>query len=214
MSKTLDILMAGIISGIVAYTTSQIGVAGTIIGAVLGSMLFQLMSHIFSQPLDRVKTQKVERNIFYVFPLILILVIEIIYLFYIFSLQPGDFYYLLQTATGWNLFRTIGIALLVMGLFPLFESSISRKYGVIVLAVAVVKLLGGFVDFNSAIVDLYSPLFYQFNEIFSIMVIVALAYVVISITRDSVTIIREKDDKDNLGEGHKTNLKETSDDKD
>ncbi len=206
--------MAGVISGIVAYTTSQIGVTGTIIGAVLGSMLFQLISHIFHEPLEGFKTQKVERNIFYVFPLILILVIEIIYLFYIFSLQPGDFYYLLQTATGWNLFRTIGIALLVMGLFPLFESSISRKYGVIVLAVAVVKLLGGFVDFNSAIVDLYSPLFYQFNEIFSIMVIVALAYVVISITRDSVTIIREKDDKDNLGEGHKTNLKETSDDKD
>ncbi|MEG3224134.1 MAG: hypothetical protein BME94_01070 [Methanobacteriales archaeon Met13] len=214
MSKTLDIVMAGVISGIVAYTTSQIGVTGTIIGAVLGSMLFQLISHIFHEPLEGFKTQKVERNIFYVFPLILILVIEIIYLFYIFSLQPGDFYYLLQTATGWNLFRTIGIALLVMGLFPLFESSISRKYGVIVLAVAVVKLLGGFVDFNSAIVDLYSPLFYQFNEIFSIMVIVALAYVVISITRDSVTIIREKDDKDNLGEGHKTNLKETSDDKD
>jgi len=198
MSKALDIVMAGVISGIVAYTTSQLGVTGTIIGAVVGSMLFQVMSHVFREPLDGVRTQRVERRIFYIFPLVIILAIEIFYLFYIFSLEPGKLFYLLEIATGWNLFRTIGLALLVMGIFPFLEhqighASISRKYGYVILAVGLVKLLGGFADVNSSIVDLYSPIFYQLNEIISIMVIVALLYVIIAITRESVTFIYQKD---------------------
>jgi hypothetical protein len=202
MSKALDIVMAGVISGIVAYTTSQLGITGTIIGAVIGSMLFQVMSHIFREPLDGVKTQRVERSIFYIFPLIVILIIEIVYLFYIFSLPPGDLFYLLERATGWNLFRTIGLALLVMGIFPFVEhrlgheKGISRKYGYMILAVGVVKLLGGFADINSSIVELYSSIFYQLNEMISIMVIGALLYVIISITRESVTVIYANDHKE------------------
>lgn len=45
MSKMLDVVMAGVISGIVALTTSKMGVSGTIIGVVLGAMLYQFMSH-------------------------------------------------------------------------------------------------------------------------------------------------------------------------
>ena len=84
MSRVLDIVMAGVISGIVAFTTSQLGVAGTVIGAVIGSMLYQLMNHFFRKPIDSVdslRTQKVESSVFYVFPLIIILGIEILYLF-------------------------------------------------------------------------------------------------------------------------------------
>ncbi|WJI09880.1 hypothetical protein FGU46_07135 [Methanobacterium sp. CWC-01] len=212
MSKALDIVMAGVISGIVAYTTSQLGVTGTIIGAVIGSMLYQVMSHIFREPLDGVKTQRVERSIFYIFPLIVILIIEIVYLFYIFSLPQGDLFFLLERATGWNLFRTIGLALIIMGLFPFverrlgYEKSISRKYGYVVLAVGVVKLLGGFADLNSAIVNLYSPIFYQLNEIISIMVVIALLYVIIAITRESVTVIYEKD-HNKESEDHQMNQK-------
>jgi len=212
MSKALDIVMAGVISGIVAYTTSQLGVTGTIIGAVIGSMLYQVMSHIFREPLDGVKTQRVERSIFYIFPLIVILIIEIVYLLYIFSLPQGDLFFLLERATGWNLFRTIGLALIIMGLFPFverrlgYEKSISRKYGYVVLAVGVVKLLGGFADLNSAIVNLYSPIFYQLNEIISIMVVIALLYVIIAITRESVTVIYEKD-HNKESEDHQMNQK-------
>ena len=150
MSKALDIVMAGVISGIVAFTTSQLGVTGTIIGAVLGSMLFQVMSHIFREPLDGVKTQRVERSIFYIFPLVVILIIEIVYLFYIFSLSPGDLFFALERATDWNLFRTIGLALLVMGLFPFVEGGLGyakayHEVWIRSLGVGVVKLLGGFV---------------------------------------------------------------------
>ena len=203
MSKTLDILMAGVIGGIVAYTTSQLGVTGTIIGAVIGSMLFQLMSHFFQKPLKGVKTQKVESSIFYVFPLIIILAIEIIYLLSSFYYKPEQIFYSMENATGWNLFRTIGVALIIMGIYPLLESeNISKHYGYIILAVGVIKLMGGFVDYNSSIVEIYSPIFYQLNEWISILVIVALSYVIISITWESVTIIHEKDQNKELQEYH------------
>ena len=62
----------------------SIRIAGTVIGAIIGSMLYQLMTHFFRKPIDNVdslRTQKVESSVFYVFPLIIILGIEILYLF-------------------------------------------------------------------------------------------------------------------------------------
>ena len=197
MSKTLDILMAGVISGIVAYTTSQLGIAGTVIGAVMGSMLYQFMSHFFKDPIENVntiKTQRVESSIFYVFPLIIILAIEVIYLLSSFYHMPSELFQSLETATGWNLFRTIGVGLLVMGIYPLLEPDrIPPIYGLAVIGVGLVKLMAGFVDYNSPIVVLYSPIFRQFSELISIVLIAVLMYVIVSIIQDSVTIIRKED---------------------
>jgi hypothetical protein len=203
MSKTLDIIMAGLISGIVAYTTSQLGIAGTVIGAVMGSMLYQFMSHVFKEPIENVntiKTQRVESSIFYVFPLIIILAIEVIYLLSSFYHMPSELFQSLESATGWNLFRTIGVGLMVMGVYPLLEPDrIPPIYGLAVLGVGLVKLMAGFVDYNSPIVVLYSPIFRQFNELISIVLIAILLYVIVSIIQDSVTIIR-KEDQNKSGE--------------
>lgn len=207
MSKVLDIIMAGIISGIVAYTTSQLGITGTIIGAVIGSMLYQLMSHFFSKPMDTVdelKTQKVETSVFYVFPLVIILGIEILYLFSSFYHTFDVIFQSLETATSWNLFRTIGVGLLIMGIYPLLEPDrIAPKYGLIIMAVGVVKLMAGFVDYQSSFVTLYLPLFQQFSELISIVLIAALLYVIVNIIQDSVTnsvIIKSKVDQSKTSE--------------
>ncbi|MBI5458859.1 hypothetical protein [Methanobacterium sp.] len=201
MSKTLDILMAGVISGIVAYTTSQLGVTGTIIGAVMGSMLYQLITHFFHEPIknaNTLNTQRVERSIVYVFPLIIILAIEIIYLLSSFYLGPREIFQSIQTATDWNLFRTIGVGLIIMGIYPLLEPDrIPPIYGLAVLGVGVVKLMAGFVDYNSPIVALYSPIFHQFSELISIVLVAVLLYVIVSIIQDSVTIIRKEDQSKN-----------------
>jgi hypothetical protein len=202
MSKTLDIIMAGIISGIVAFTTSQLGVTGTIIGAVIGSMLYQFMSHFFKDPLENVNTLKtpkrVESQIVYAFPLIIILAIEIIYLLSSFYLGPREIFQSMQTATDWNLFRTIGVGLIIMGVYPLLEPDrIPPIYGLAVLGVGVVKLMAGFVDYNSPIVALYSPIFQHFNVLISIVLIAVLLYVIVSIIQDSVTIIRKEDQSKN-----------------
>lgn len=189
--------MAGIISGIVAFTTSQLGIAGTIIGAVIGSMLYQFMSHVFKDPIENVntlKTQRVESSIFYVFPLMIILGIEIIYLLSSVYHMPGELFQSLETATGWNLFRTIGVGLIVMGVYPLLEPErIPPIYGVAVLGVGVVKLMAGFVDYTSPIVALYSPVFHQFSELISIILIAVLLYVIVALIQDSVNISSKED---------------------
>lgn len=194
MSKTLDIIMTGVIAGIVAFTTSKLGIAGTVIGAVLGAMLYQIMSHFIKEPLGRVKTQKIETRIVYIFPLIIILVIEIIFVLSSIYWQSQQIFYLLEGATGWNLFRSIGVGLLCMGIYSIIQpENIKRLYGYIILSVGVIKLLQGFLDMNASFVDTYSTIFTEFGVIISMLVILALLFVIVSIIRESVTIIYEND---------------------
>jgi hypothetical protein len=64
--------------------------------------------------------------------------------------------------------------------------------------IGVINLLVGFIDVSSSIVQLYAPLFYQLKEVISVIIIVAITYVIIAITKESVTVILNKDkDKDN-----------------
>ena len=197
----LDIVMAGVISGIVAFTTSKLGIGGTIIGAVMGAMLYQFMSHYVKEPLGNVdakkivNTNKIETKIVYAIPLIIIVVVEIIYLFSAVYWKPEQIFNFLESATDGSLFRTIGLGLIIMGIYPLLQSeNIKRSYGYIILSVGIVKLLNGFVDIHSPFVKLYANLFADFGLIISLAVIAALSYVILSIIQESVEISREKAD--------------------
>ena len=194
MSKMLDVVMAGVISGIVAITTTQMGIGGTVIGATLGAMLYQIMSHFIKEPLEGVNTKKIETKIVYVFPLIVIVAVELIYLFSSVYWKPEQIFNYLEHATDGTLFRTIGLGLLIMGIYPIIQSeNIKRSYGYIILSVGIVKLLNGFVDANSPFVKLYANLFADFGLIISLAVIAALSYVILSIIQESIMISREKD---------------------
>ena len=189
MSKMLDVLMAGVISGIVAFTTSKMGVAGTVLGAVLGSMLYQFMSHFVKEPLENVKTREIETRVVYTIPLILILAVEIIYIFAAVYWKSEQIFYLLENATDWNLFRSIGIGLIFMGIYPLLISeNIKREYGYIILSVGIIMLLKGLADTSLSFVELYTPLFAQFGFIISLGVVAALLYVILSIIQESAII--------------------------
>jgi hypothetical protein len=210
MSKTLDVAMAGIIAGIVAYATSILGIGGTVIGAVLGAILYQIMSHLFKAPLEGIRTQNVEARIVYTIPLILIVAIEILFIFALLYIKPGNFFYILENATENNLFRSIGVGLIIMGLYPLIQSeNIKKLYGYIIIIVGVIVLLGGFADFNTPITDLYSVIFSELGMIISLMVICALSYVIIAITKESVTIINDNKviDFENYGKIEDTDVK-------
>ncbi len=191
--------MAGVIAGTAAYATIKLGIGGTVIGTVLCSMLYQVISHIVKEPVENIKTQKIEREIFYVFPLVIILIIEVIYLLSAIYNSPEQIFSALESATGDNLFKIIGIGLIIMGLYPIIQpESIKKFYGYLLLVVGVINLLVGFIDVNSPIVQLYAPLFYQLKEVISIIIIAAITYVVVAITRESVTIILNKEkNKDN-----------------
>ena len=199
MSKLLDVIMAGVIAGTAAYATIKLGIGGTVIGTVLCSMLYQVISHIVKEPVENIKTQKIEREIFYVFPLVIILIIEVIYLLSAIYNSPEQIFAALESATGDNLFKIIGIGLIIMGLYPIIQpESIKKFYGYLLLVIGVINLLVGFIDVSSSIVQLYAPLFYQLKEVISVIIIVAITYVIIAITKESVTVILNKDkDKDN-----------------
>ncbi len=194
MSKMLDVVMAGVISGIVAITTTQMGIGGTVIGATLGAMLYQIMSHFIKEPLEGVNTKKIETKVVYVFPLIVIVAVELIYLFSSVYWKPEQIFNYLEHVTDGTLFRTIGLGLLIMGIYPIIQSeNIKRSYGYIILSVGIVKLLNGFVDTHSSFVKLYANLFADFGLIISLAVIAALSYVILSIIQESIVISREKD---------------------
>ena len=194
MSKMLDVIMAGVISGIVAITTSKMGVGGTVIGATIGAMLYQVMSHFIKEPLEGVNTRRIETKIVYVFPLIVIVVVELIYLFSSVYWKPEQIFHYLESATDGTLFRTIGLGLLIMGIYPIIQSeNIKRSYGYIILSVGIIKLLNGFVDMHSPFVKLYANLFADFGLVISLAVIAALSYVILSIVQESIVISHEKD---------------------
>ncbi len=196
MSKTLEIVMAGIMAGIVTYSTSVLGISGTIIGSVLGAILYQVMTHLFKEPLEDIKTQNVDAKIVYVFPLILIVVIELLFIFAKLYLSFGNLFYTLENVTDYNLFRSIGFALIIMGLYPLIQSeNIKRVHGYIIIIVGFIVLLGGYADYQSPITAFYSVIFSTSGVLISIMVIAALLYVIITIILESVTIKRKNDNK-------------------
>jgi len=192
LTKAFDIFMAGIISGIVAFTTSKLGVGGTVMGAVLGSMLYQLLSHYFREPLKNVKTERVESRVVFAIPLIIIVIIEFIYLLGNFQWRPQQIFYLLEEATSWNLFRSIGVGLMVMGIYPLFQpETIKKSYGHVLLVMGFMVLLRGLVDVNSPIIAVYRAIFYEFDVLITVTVILSLLYMIISILRESVVIVIE-----------------------
>jgi large-conductance mechanosensitive channel len=201
--------MAGIISGIVAYTTIQLGIGGTVIGAVLGSMLYQFMSHFVRDPLGKVKTQKIEASIVYTLPLLLILGIEIIYFMAPIYWRSEQIFYFLEGATGWNLFRTIGLGLIIMGIYPIFQSEfVKKRYGAIISTLGIIVLLRGFIDVHSPLVNLYYVIFTRFDDFISLMVIFVLIYVIFAILKESISLIREKDDESDSTEENKNNKEE------
>ncbi|MDP3035314.1 MAG: hypothetical protein Q8M97_09470 [Methanobacteriaceae archaeon] len=214
MSKTFDIFMAGLISGIVAYTTIQLGIGGTVLGAVLGSVLYQFMSHFIRNPLEKVQTQKIESSIVYTLPLLLILGIEIIYFMAPIYWRSEQIFYFLQGATGWNLFRSIGIGLIIMGIYPILQSEfVKKRYGFIISGLGVIVLLRGLIDVHSPLVNLYYGLFTRFDDLISLMVIFVLIYVIFAILKGSISLIRQKDDEIDLNGEENKNSKEDSKEK-
>lgn len=195
MSKSLDMLMAGLIAGLVAYTTSILGIGGTVIGAVLGSMLYQFITNFVKEPVGNVETQRIEREIFYIFPLVIILAIEVIYLLSQIYNRPEQIIFTLESATGNNLFKFMGIGLIIMGFYPIIQPErIKKIYGYILLVVGVIKLLVGFVDVNNPVVSLYAPIYYQINELVSLAVIGAILFVIMAIGKESIQLYYRKEE--------------------
>ena len=183
------IILVGFISAFVAVLTSVLGVAGTIIGSVISSVLYNMLSEALEKPVsDAVVSRDFEWDIAYVFPLVVIAIIQLMLIFAMlaeYGILPSSFlnlYLSLQDFASNNLYRILGLALIIMSAYPfvLKPENVKVAHGIILGIVGVIFLARGCVDITHPITDLYDQIFMNFD--FPIAII-AFALIVIVIVR-------------------------------
>lgn len=182
--KHFNVMMAAVISGTVALFTSVLGVSGTIIGSVLSSFLYQLLTGYSEEKYDEgaIHKPKLANEIVYIFPLVVIGIIELIFalsaLHYGFEMIFG----VLESAVANNLFRLMGIGLIILGAYPYFNSNnIAKKNGAVVLILGVLLLLRGLMDVSDITSKIFYMIFARFDMFFAFFVVITLAVVIINI---------------------------------
>ena len=112
--KHFHIIMAAFISGTVALFTSVLGVSGTIIGSVLSSFLYQLLSGYSEEKLEEggLRKPKLANEIVYIFPLVVIGIFELIFFLSAIHYSFDMLFDMLEAAVNNNLFRLMGLGLI------------------------------------------------------------------------------------------------------
>ena len=184
MVKHFNVIMAGFIGGTVALFTSVLGVSGTIIGSVLSSFLYQLLSSYSEEKIDggSLRKPKLANEIVYIFPLVVIGIIELIFLLSALHYRFDMIFDILESAVANNLFRLMGIGLIVLGAYPYFDSNnINKRNGTALLVVGVLLLLRGLMDISHITSKIFYALFADFDMLFALFVVVVLALVILNI---------------------------------
>lgn len=235
-AQVTDILLLAFISGVVAILTSVMGISGTIIGAVVTSLIAESLKAYFKEPLkDKIQEREKQKEYVYekrqdytyvkdddfntikdsyyprpkrtsyqknsynrnnssdgsfltakmlfIFPLMVILIIELIHFLGAIGLIPYDIFYSLESITNWRLFRTIGFALIIMGIYPLLSKKFNSSSGIILIAVGLIELLFGYADISRGanfIVSLISSI----SEFINIGIILAILYTILTISEE------------------------------
>ena len=184
------LILVGLISAFVAVLTSVLGVAGTVIGSVISSVLYNMLSEALEKPVSDVKIkQDFEWDVAYVFPLIVISLIQLLLICSFlaeFGILPSTFlnaYLSLQDFANNNLYRILGLALIVISVYPLVlkPENVKKVHGVIIAAIGIVFLARGFVDMGNQITDLYHPIFAVFDFPIAVIAFILLVVVIVRI---------------------------------
>lgn len=214
MVKHFNIIMAAIISGIVALFTSFLGVSGTVIGSVISSFLYQLLSGYFEEKTENIdfsKSKGIDKSyaqnsgygdyggpsnssnlaskIAFIFPIVVVIIVEC--LFFLTSIHYNflQLFHVLEAATSQNLFRVMGIGLLIISLFPMFKpDKVERVNGFLVALMGLVLLLRGLMDFNSTLINFFYNFVKQFDLVIAIIVIIVLLIVVLNVLREGFSL--------------------------
>lgn len=184
------LVLVGCISAFVAILTSVMGVAGTIIGSVIFSVLYNMLTEILENPIGK-KTfsPSFEWEIAYAFPLIVIAIIQFILISALLS-EVGilhctfvNVYLSIQEITNNNLYRILGLALLVMSVYPfvLKRDIVKKSNGTVIAFVGLIFLARGFVDLGNRITEIYHAVFVYFDLPIAIIAFVLLVFVIINI---------------------------------
>ena len=175
MVKHFNVIMAGVISGIVALFTSYLGISGTIIGSVISSFLN-----------ISIKKPNFSGEIVYVFPIVVIILIELLFILTDLHYSFAKAFNLLEMATDNNLFRVMGIALVVLGIYPLLGTNdIDKKNGYVLFIIGFLVFLRGIGDMTSIFYILYDRIISVLDPFFALFVVIVLTAVVINILKST-----------------------------
>ncbi|MBR2557213.1 MAG: hypothetical protein IKE95_02405 [Methanobrevibacter sp.] len=215
------IILVGIISAFVALTTSVLGVAGTVIGSVISSVLYNMLSEALEEPVSHAASKRhFEWDLAYIFPLVVIAIIQFV-LILAFLAQWGilpsaflNIYLLLQNVANNNLYRVLGISLLVMSVYPfiLKPEFVNKWHGLIIALVGLIFLARGFVDLGNRITDVYDDVFIYFDFPIALLAFFLLVFVILRVIYYANTSDRDFD-SDSKNQFKNTRVKRVSNSK-
>ena len=240
-AQVTDIVLLAFISGVVAILTSMMGISGTIIGAVVTSLIAESLKAYFKEPIkdrindyeqqsrssqgmnnshsfetyeyidtpshnkmprprttNRTRTKRYQQRtnesdgsfltakILFIFPLVVILIIELIHFLGAINIIPYDIFYSLESITKWTLFRNIGYALIVMGIFPLVSKKFRSSSGIILIIFGIIDLIFGYADISMNAMMLTSFIS-SLREYVNIGIILAILYTILTIHEEGTT---------------------------
>ncbi len=181
------LILVGFISAFVAVLTSIMGVAGTIIGSVITSVLYNMLTEALEKPVDKASFKpSFEWDVAYVFPLVVIALIQLLLIFALLAergILPHTFvsaYMSLQGIADNNLYRLLGVALLIISAYPLVlkPDFVKKEHGGIIAFVGLIFLARGFVDLGNVVTDVYDDIFINFDLPIAIIAFILLAVVI------------------------------------
>lgn len=184
------LILVGCISAFVAVLTSVLGVAGTVIGSVVSSVLYNMLSEALEKPVEMATfSHKFEWEVAYIFPLAVIAIIQLLLIFALlseFGILPNQFltaFLSLQHLTDNNLYRILGIAMLIISIYPIVikPDIIKKSYGLIIAIVGIIFLARGFVDAGTRITKAYDILFVYFDFPIALIALILILFVIYKI---------------------------------
>ena len=184
------LILVGCISAFVAVLTSVMGVAGTVIGSVVSSVLYNMLSEALEKPIEKATfSHKFEWDVAYIFPLVVIGLIQLLLIFALlseFGILPHGFlsaYLSLQHLAENNLYRILGVAMLVISIYPLVVKPdiIKKSYGGIIAFVGLIFLARGFVDAGNVITNMYDIIFAYFDLPIALIALILIVFVIYNI---------------------------------
>lgn len=194
------IILVACISAFVALTTAVLGVAGTIIGSVLSSVLYNVLSEALEKPVEKAKfSTNFEWDIAYVFPLVVILIIQLMLILAFLSewgLLPKIFlsiYLSIQGVASNNLYRILGFSLVVMSVYPfiLKRDIVTKTDGLLILVVGLIFMVKGFSDMGSSASATFDLLYDFVDFPLAVLAFIVLGHVVRNIISSARTSEKE-----------------------
>ena len=201
------ILLAGIISGFVALTTSFLGVTGTVIGTVIASIIYNFLSEHLENRIETTNITRFENELIFLLPLVIIAIIQFILIFAFLSewgyidYEFLNVYLSLQSLADNNLYRILGVSTILISVYPIFLKGerINRNQGILLAFVGIIFLFRGFSDFNHPFVDFYNVYFHFLDFYLAILTFAILVYLIVRLSLTAYnfkTLKVEKDSKE------------------